>query len=373
MKRACKIFGLWVILFLLTSCWDQKDLEKLLIVYGVGIDTSLDKNSDNSYLITIAFPTIAEDAPQKKMEYSTPAKSLADAYDKLQRKAYREISYDNSRVIVFGEDAAKLGIIHHIDAMLREPLFPGTARFAIVEGRAADLLAIIPPVSLFVSTFLYESIQQSSQSTSAPYITLRRFHNEFHTKGIEPVMPYITYSAVPGVIYVGCTALFQGDKLIEVLHGNHSQAILILRGEINNGYYTANYSTKNEELDNYISVRFQGGKSKITTELIDDELNIYHKISIKATLSEFTDYESVFDSDLLKEFEDTIANAIKGDLISTINILQKTLKNDNIGYGRYVRIEHPELFDPEDWNEVFSHTKIHLELDVSIKSVGISH
>jgi|GEM_PF-1607015 len=373
MRKVYKILLVSLCMLVVSGCWDQKDLEKLLIVYGVGIDTSLNESTDSPYLITIGFPTIIEDAPDKKMEYSTPAKSLADAYDRLQRKAYREISYDNTRLIVFGEEAATLGIIRHVDAMLRAPLFPGTARFAVVEGRAIDLLSVVPPVSLFVSTFLFESIQQSNMSTSAPFTTLRRFHNEFNTKGIEPIVPYITYAAEPGIIYVGCTALFQGDKLIEVIHGNHSRALLILRGEIKNGYYTAKYQVENEELDNFISVRFQGGKSKIRTEVIDGELNINHKISINAILSEFTDYESAFDSEKLKVFERAVAEAIKRDLQSTLNILQKTLKNDNVGYGRYVRIKHPEIFDPENWNEQFSHMNIHLEVEVTISEVGITH
>ncbi len=372
MKRFKIIPLVLIALLLLTSCWDQKDLDKLMIVYGVGIDKSLEINSDSRYLITIGFPTISEEATQKKMEYSTPARSLADSYDKLQKKAYREISYDNTRVIVFGEDVASLGIIHHVDAMLREPLFPGTARFAVVEGRAVDLFDLEPPVSLFVSTFLYESIEQSSQATSAPFMTLRKFHNDYHTRGIEPVMPYITYSQEPGVIYVGCTALFRDDKLLEVIHGNHSQALMILRGEVYGGFYTARHTDNEDSLDDYLTIKLLGSKNKIEAKVIDDKITIFHKISIDSVLSEYTAYEPIFDTDRIEEFEKLVTNSLKGDITSTLNILQSTLQNDNIGYGKYVRAQLPDYFQADNWNEQFSHINIVLEVEVSIRSIGIT-
>ncbi len=372
MRKIVKLILLLLVSLLLTSCWDQKDLDKLLIVYGVGIDTSLEADSDSSYLITIGFPTISEEATKEKMEYSTPSRSLADSYDKLQKKAYREISYDNTRVIVFGEDVARLGIIHHVDAMLREPLFPGTARFAVVEGRAVDLFHLEPPVSLFVSTFLYESIEQSSQATSTPFVTLRNFHNEYHTKGIEPIIPYITYSEVPGVIYVGCTALFKGDKLLEVIHGNHSQALMVLRGEVYSGFYTARYALNDEALDDYLTIKLLGSKQKIEVKVIDDQITIFHRISINSALSEFTAYEPIFDTDKIEEFEKIAADSIKGDIVSTLNILQRTLKNDNVGYGKYVKAQLPHYFQPDNWNEQFAHANIILDVDVSIRSVGIT-
>lgn len=376
MRKPFKITTLLILTLLITSCWDQRDLEKMLIVYGVGIDKTLDETTDSEYLITIGFPTIIEDAPEKKMEYSTPAKTLADAYDRLQRKAYREISYDNTRLVVFGEEAARDGINQHIDAMFREPLFPGTARFAVVEGRAIDLMKISPPVSLFVSTFLFEIIKQSNiATTSTPYTTLRNFHNQLHTKGIEPIAPYITYSSLPDVIYVGCTALFKDDKLIEVFHGRDSLGLLMLRGEINSGYYTASFTddTKDDaKKDAYVTIRFLGGKSKVESKIVEDELNIYHKITIEGHLAEFTDSDTVFDTKKLEEFEKAIAASLKKDLSGTLKILQKILVNDNIGYGRYVRVQNPDFFDSETWNETFEHIPIHLEVEVKITAVGIT-
>lgn len=236
MKKIIKIFIFLIFLSPLTGCWDATDLEELLIVYGLGIDVSHD--NPEQYFFTIGFPTIIPEAPEQKHEFSVEAPSLGRAKNNLQRKVYRQISYENIRVVIFSEEAAKQGIMVHVDSMLREPLFRGTTRFAVAIDRAVDLLTMEPPVSLFVSTFLFDSIQQNYEATLVPISTLRNFSHEYYTDGIEAAMPFICYGADKTELNIGCVALFRGDKFIERLQGDNSRAFMLLRGEIRRGIYT---------------------------------------------------------------------------------------------------------------------------------------
>ncbi|AOT71589.1 Ger(x)C family spore germination protein [Geosporobacter ferrireducens] len=370
MRKIIKLLIMLLMSTSLTACWDSTGLENLLLVYGLGIDIS--KEDPEKYLFTIGFPTIIEEAPEKKMEFFTEAPSLGKGKSNLQNKVYRKISYDNIKVIVFGEEAARKGILPHIDSMFREPLFRGTTRFAVVEDRAVELLSMEPPVSLLVSSFLFDSIQQNYESTTVPIMTLRKFSHEYYTDGIEPAMPYICYGANRREINIGCVALFQKDKMIHTLHGDNSRGFMILRDEIHRGIYSFKYKTKEEDTDEYTSINLKGGKSKIKVKLEDSKLHIYQDITINCNLAEYTPKEIIFTKEKLKALEDYMAEEIKKDLISTIRILQKELKNDNIGYGQYVKAEYPEYFDCENWNEQFAAAIFHINTRVKIKNVGVT-
>ncbi len=370
MKKTIKFLLIILLVLPLCSCWDSKHLEELLIVNGIGIDIS--KDNPNNYLFTIAFPTITEDAPKKKATFSTEAPSLSSGKSNLQQKIYRELSYDNIRLIIFSEEVARQGLLIHLDSMLRIPLFRGTTRFVVVKDRAIDLFGLEPPVYLFIINFIFDSIEQNHNATTVPITTLRNFSNLCYTTGIEPSMPYISYGANKSEVNIDSIALFKHDKMIHVLNGMNSRAFMALKGDIQHGVHTFEYIPKGRDEKEYISINLINGKSKIKTKLIDSELHIYQDISISAHLGEYTQSEFLFTPNKVKMIEDIINGEYIKAWKETLEILQKDLKNDNIGYGRYVKANHPDYFDEEDWNNQFSQAIIHVTPKVRIRTVGIT-
>lgn len=367
MKSILKLSIIFVSCILLVSCWDSKNLEELLMIYSVGFDVS--KDDPDEFAITIAFPTIVEDAPENKTEVITVSHSLGGAKQNFQNKVYREISYGNTRVIVFSEEVARKGIYHQVDAMLREPLFPATTRFAVVNTRAHDLMSYKPPMSLLVSEFLFDAIRQSNRFTSVPFTTLRNFNHQLFTDGIQPSLPYIVYDMEGPSITINSIALFKEDKMIDILHDKMAMAFMLLKGEINYGFITTNLP---EDEDHHISIGLNGGSSKVKTEIIDGKLYINQEIKINATLSEYTLVESVFDPKMLEEFEGIMEQQIDSILMATVERLQEN-RCDNIGYGLYVRANHPDFFSTEDWCAQLSEAVVKVKSNVKIRTVGISH
>ncbi|SCX95934.1 Ger(x)C family spore germination protein [Alkaliphilus peptidifermentans] len=368
MKKILKLTIIFLMLILFTSCWDSRDLEELLLVYGIGFD--INENNPEEYVITIGFPTIIEDAPESKHEFSVIAPSFGSGKTQLQNVVYREISYGNVRIIVFSEDVARLGIYPHVDAMLREPIFNGTTRFAVVNTRAEELLKLKPPVALLVSTFIYDSIEQGHRTTTVPFTTLRNFNNELFNDGIEPSIPYVCLGEKDFELKVECIALFKGDRMVHLLKGENSTAFMLLKGEINEGFIHASY--ENEDKEEHISIVLKGGTSKIKTRVEGSRLYIDQEIKINSSLAEYTGKETVFDEAIIKKLESIVTEYYKDVMQETLSILQE-LECDNIGYGRYVKANHPDIFNAETWNEDFAEAIITAHPTVSIRSVGVSH
>jgi len=370
MKKTIKILILILLILQLSGCWDSVDLEELLIVYALGIDIS--KENPDNYLFTIAFPTIIEEAPEKKAFFSAEAPSLGSGKSNLQQKVYRELSYDNIKVVVFNEEVAKEGILSHVDSMLRIPLFRGTTRFVVVDRNARNLLELAPPVSLLISDFIFDSIQQNYKATTVPITTLRNFSNQYYTIGIEPSMPLISYGDNESELNIDSTALFKGDQMIHKITGIHSRNFMLLKGEINQGVHTFEYISEESGSTELISISFINGKTTIKTELIDSELHIFQDILINCHLGEYIPRQYIFTEDKIKALEDIMNHEIQKGSKDLLDLLQKDLKNDNIGYGKYVKANHPEFFNKEDWNSQFANAVIHINPKIRIRTIGVT-
>lgn len=370
MRKTIKLSIILLLTFYLTGCWDSINLEDLLIVYSLGIDVS--ETDTSNYNFTIGFPTIIEEAPEKKMSVSVESPSLGNGKTKLQQKVYRELSYDAIKVIIFSEEVAREGILFHIDSMLREPLFRGTTRFAAAKNRASDLIELKPDVSLFISEFIFDSIQQNYDDTTVPISTIRNFSNQYYTFGIEPSMPFISCDSKNNELVVNSVALFKGDKMIYELKEDNSRAFMLLKGEIHKGIYTFNYVTDEYPKKEFVSININGGTSKIKTELIDSQLHIFHDITVSCDLGEYTPTQPILSKSKLSELNNYLSIKVKEELENTLEVLQKELKNDNIGYGLYVKANHPSYFNKEDWNNQFSKAIIHVNPKVILRTIGVS-
>ncbi|SES68074.1 Ger(x)C family spore germination protein [Anaerobranca gottschalkii] len=346
--------------FFLTSCWDARPIDQLYLVFGIGIDTS----ENDQYLVTIVAPTIDPQAEAKKIEISSVSNSLRNAQDNIQNKAFRRITFNNTKLFVLGEDAAKEGIAKHIDTIIRDPECRGTSRILVTEGRAVDLLNVEPEFTSLVSLYIYELLEQSFFTSTVPFTTSRQFYNEYLTSGIEPILPYVKKGNREDEYIINSTALFKGDKMIGVLTHDESIALSILRSSISDGFLTAKI-----EDGEYFTLRSTGGKNKIKIDIKEDKIIITHEINIKGNITELTCQRSL-DEDFIKELEGILAFQIKTMCEKVINKLQNKYIVDSVGYGRYVKAYHPNIFDKKNWNKQFSDAEIKITVKVDIISLG---
>jgi len=352
----------------MASCWDAKQLDNLYLVYGIGIDISQENLA--RYLVTVAAPTVPPEAKEPKIEISSEGTSLRNAQDNIQNKASRRITYANTKIFFIGEEVAKRGIERHIDSLLRDPEGRGTIRLLVTEGRAVDLMQIDPPGAPLVSLYITDMLRQGHETSTIPFITLRRFNNALRTDGVEPVIPFLKYGNKSNEFLINNISLFNEDKMIGKLDGIESVAFMVLTGEVKDGFMTLSYPVGNMDEHPVLSLRILSGKSQIRTETKDSKIHIYHKISLVANISEYTSSESAFDEKIIESMERTANLHLESICNELILKLQNQYTNDNIGYGRYVKANHPEIFDADNWNEQFSKATIHVKANVRIQMVG---
>lgn len=368
MKRVYKLLLLILFCLSLSSCWDAKKLDDLYLVYGIGIDIS--EEDPSRYLVSVVSPTVHPEAAEPKIEISSEGTSLRNAQDNIQNKAARRVTFSNTKIFIISEDSANRGVARHIDSLLRDPEGRGTIRLVVTEGRAVDLMKINPPTAPLVSLYINDLLRQGHETSTIPFTTLRSFNNALKTDGIEPVIPYVKYGNQPNEFLINNISLFKGDKMIGKLDGIESFTFMVLKGEVQDGFMSLPYPLGSSSEHPVLTLRVLRGKSKIRTAIQNSRLHIYHEVSLITSISEYTSMESVFDENIIEDMEkasnihlETIANEL-------ILKLQEEYKSDNIGYGRHVQVNHPQVFDSENWNEQFSQAIVHVKANVKIGMVG---
>ncbi len=365
MKRL-KGLILFLLLSILLGCWDSTQIEDIYLINSIGIDKTEEADKIN---VTLIAPTIHPEAVEPKADISSVGYSLRSAQDNIQSKAARIIKYTNTKLLILSEEIARSGISEHVDTLLRDPEGRGTMKIIVTEGMATELMRLIPPVYPLLSEYILKLVDQGYKTTTIPSTNLRSFNNDLKSEGIEPVMPYLKYGNKEYELLINSTAIFKNDTMIGILDNLDSANLMILRNEIHDGFFSFIYED-NTGSEGIVSLRKIKGRSNISLELIDSQLNIFHEIKITTHVSEYTLDGAIYDEEIIKKVEAAANDKLKRDCEALIKKLQKEYVCDNIGYGKYVKVYYPDIFLAEDWNKTFSNVVIHIIPDFKIEKVG---
>lgn len=365
MKRKSKFIVLSIgLIFMLSACWDARNIDDLYLVFAIGIDIS--KDSEDQYLVTIVSPTVDPEAQESKIEISSVSNTLRNAQDNIQNKSSRRITFNNTKMFILGEDVAKQGIRRHLDTLVRDPESRGTIRMIVTEGRATDLMNIEPKFAPLVSLYLFDLVQNSFFTSTVPFTTVREFNNDLHTDGIEPTVPYLKYGNTKEEQIVNSTAIFEKDKMIGTLTHDESVAFALLKASARDGFLTSHLPDSESD---YVTIRKLGGKNRIVVKVVEDNIFIDHYITIDAAITEQTS-PLPLDQDVIRRLEKVFAYQVKLMCEEIVNKLQNDFKVDSIGYGKNVRAYHPNYFDGQKWNETFQDVDINIVTKINIVSIG---
>ncbi len=227
--------------YCLTGCWDRVEVNDLAIVTG----TAIDKKGDEIELtIQIFIPKAAGGSEDQSggggsdnitVTTSQTGENIADALSKLQGKLSREVFWSQCKIFIFSEELAKEGIREQMDFLLRHPEPRERTFVYISEGKAKEILDVVPRLETYSSEVLREvsnkligmqvTIQDVDEMltdiTDAVAIPYVRIKSEKHTEGKDTKFPHIDG-----------TAIFHRDKMIGTITESETRGILWLRDEI---------------------------------------------------------------------------------------------------------------------------------------------
>ncbi|QXM07086.1 Ger(x)C family spore germination protein [Crassaminicella indica] len=365
-KKYSKVCMLFICLFILTSCWDYRDIDKKCIVVAIGVD-AVGKDIEFSGEIAQLTPSAAS---QEKSQ-------VAGVYNLLSYgKTFEEarVNYDAvnpcstflgaTRVVVFGQNFAKKGIepylyrINHIYDY-RKTILP-----VVCREKPRELFKMKTKKDMSVGFLIENILNHLASSGKAMYPTVGELLFNVETGGGCYAVPYIG-TEKGDIKYLGL-AVMKKSKLIGEIDLEETDGVLYILAEKPRIVEVIPYY-KNK--NNNTSFRVAVKKRKIETNYKDNEVFIQIALDLKAELQYQYDIQPVTDNDI-KELEKSLSEKVKNKVMLAIQKAQKEFQCDYFQFRRYFKAKYPKIYKKIKWEDVFP--KMNIKVVVQTKIVNKS-
>ncbi|KYD31800.1 Ger(x)C family spore germination protein [Parageobacillus toebii] len=380
LQKAAKLLFVCVHLILLSGCWDRTEVNDLALIVGLGID----QTKDGKIMLTaeLIVPKAVGGGGQmmggggaggsETIIRSGTGVTVADAISNLQEKLSRRVFWGHTKVIMFGEKAAKAGIRQHLDFLSRNPEVRLRSNVLVSEGTAKSVLELVPSIEQSSS----EVLRELSESQLLLRVTVKDVLQMLSGDAGAAALPMVKIKPpeegkkeLQPIAFIQRTAIFKKDKMIGDIDDQLTRGVLWLRNEIKE----AN-----------ITIKPKGEKGNITatlirahTELIPKYEKGKWKMIVKATAEDDIilngtkldllnpKYTKMIEKELAKETNKRIRNTLKK--------VQKEMKADIFGFAEVFHRKYPREWNrvKDRWEEIFPDVEVVVKTKAYVRRPGI--
>lgn len=385
--------------FMLTSCLERVELNKIGVVTGFGIN-----KTEDGYLVTaqILNPAAIAGETQNALPVYTltgEGKTIQDAVSRVGQVMSSGFFLSHLNVIVIDESFAEDGFAPLLNFALRHSeIRPDISIIVAKDNCANDVLNVItaldriPAAQLNVSTMLsshtgrltnynlYDVVDMVNGDSINVVLNAVSIHREEghvdesverqdgtsgQTSQNGSTIDNILDITNPVQLRIEHLAVFKTDKLIGFLDANEAQLYNIVMGE-SKRYVLI---TRIEE-DYYTSARVTKVKSKITTDLENNEATI--KLNLDAMILENTYPIDFTNEENLTAISQYLKAQFETDINDFVHKVQTELESDIFGIGGKAYYQEHKLWKEKEgyWSELFPEITINIEVELNIDSVG---
>ncbi|MCW2279341.1 Ger(x)C family spore germination protein [Heliophilum fasciatum] len=415
----CFTLQLSCLTLLLAGCWDRNELEQLAFVLTLGIDRSVDNQID--VMLRVAVPVGVEAGPGKKAGGGTvsgttkvltvTARSVPEAISLAEATIERQIDFRHLRIVVFGEQLAKEGLLPYLDVFERYHQFrrstyiwiakEGAARHIFlttdpvleksVSRYAEDLARLVPQLSFFRMATLHEFINETdSPQVDAvlpivavnPIVEREKKENnnaplptdEYHQQlpenpepGGKTLAPLYRSGGNPSE-FLGVAVFHQG-KLVDKWSGWETRDYSLLRDTYKRSIWVFPSPTGL----GFFSLQLHRTRApQITITDVNDVPHIDIALSLEGNLLGIQSLEPYVSSDKIADLEAYAAGQIQSQIAALIQKAQRQ-KVDPFYFVRFLRTKMLTMkeLDELNWREHFAQATVTVAVDIKIRRPGL--
>lgn len=325
-----KIFLILPILFLLTGCYNYRELNDLAIVSGISVS-----KEDNTYKITaeVVNPKKQQDTSSSKepdfVIYTSSANSMQEAFREVIKESPKKLYLAQMDILIIDEKVAKEELNTIMDFISRDPEV--RSEFYVLIGKESEILEITTPLENISSKNILESLKSNNMYLGyANLITYHELINNYLNPNIEIALPSIEVkgneeegestknienTTGDASSIISTLAIFKSNKLVGYLSEKESLAYNLVMGNTQTTLIKTNYQNDqyvvNEIIDSSTKMEADPQKNKVTITIKGksaiSEVNLDCNLENKKTIE-----------NIQKKLNKTIENTIKNSIKDTI-------------------------------------------------------
>jgi len=376
MKKINTLFLIGILLsstWLLSGCWNYKEVEQLSIVSGATIDMV----EKDKVLVTVEIISVKQDPKQSALEpvyIQAIGDTFFDAVRQMVAVQGKRLYWSHAKVIVLGEEVAKRGVSHVLDflnrdAEIREDMWVLLSR----ENTASAIFYAKPETESIQAYELDYTLRAQKAISRYPAVELYRFLDMISSKNTTAILPTLKliYERGKTTTYVTGSAIIKSDKLIGYLNEQESKSLLWIREELKGGLFVVRNAGK-VGID--VTLEINKSKTEIKPFVEDNKLIMKVYVDVDVNIAEIMGREDFISEDGRNSLKKEAEKQIKKSLDNLIEKSQKELKADLFGFGETIERSIPGIPENiiEDWDEFFIDLETLVDVNVTITGSGTS-
>ncbi|MGE4353448.1 MAG: Ger(x)C family spore germination protein [Oscillospiraceae bacterium] len=379
--RIDKLIKTAVCLFLIVSlsgCWNNRELDTLGIVMGVGLDkpaeggrikiTAQLVNPNNSSSSKNGGGSGSDSSPFWNVEAT--GDTVFSAVRDLTDISSRRLFFPHNQVLVFGKSLAENGVRDYIDFFARDPETRPNVLILISEGTAEEILNTKSKLEAMPAENIHQLIDGASANTSQiASVKLKDLITRLMSKTTAPIAPMIEITERGGekTATLSGTAVFKDDKLVGKLDKTEGRGLLWVLDEVESGIIKVNHKTSGD----LISIEIVRANGKFKPEIKDGKIKIKIDITESGNIGDQSGDEDLSELSEISILEDELSETIRDEIMSAIE-KAKNLNTDIFGFGDSIHQHYPkEWKELEDkWDEIFPQLEVEIKVEAKIRLMG---
>lgn len=369
------------IIFLLTGCYNYREINELAIVSGV----SISKVGDEIELTTeVINPKKEQDASSGEepefIIYTSRAKSVQEAIRKMIKESPRKMYGAHIEILVIDEGIAREYLMDILDFFARDPEI--RSEFKVLVGKSDDVLKITTPLEKISSENIQNSLENNNQYLGfANVVTYHELISNVLNPNIELVLPVlsmkgnvnsgedkenITDTLVNATPIIDGMAIFRNNKLIGYLAEEEELTYNILRNSAKN--FLVRTNGHDEEYIVHEIIRLS---SKMEFDRHKNEMKI--TLTGKSAISEVNEKIDLENLEEVSKLERKLNQELKKIVERSILSIQKEYNSDIFGFGDVIYKSYPKYFQKikdEFKKDGFQNLKVNVSMKIKGQEKG---
>lgn len=374
-----KIMALIILLsftpFIMCSCWNRRELDKIAIVAAAGIDkVSTDKIKITAQVFKageIQSPQSGGAAVEEPyINFESVATTTFEAIRNITQISSRKLYWGHNQVFIFGKETAEEGIERYIDFFVRDHETRLMVNVIISKGTANELLETEAKLETIPAMNINDIIEELGSTSRAPQITLKDIAECLLSNTTAAVAPLVEIQEMnkKKQARISGTAVFKKGKMIGELDSLESRGFLWVIGKVKSGVITVKTPHSNDNA----SIEIIRASSDISPEIENGILNITVKIKEEGTLDEQDSSKDLTELSAWHSLERLHALAIQKEITAAVKKAQE-YNTDIFGFGEAIHRRYPLLWKDieSQWEELFPQLKVNIKIHAKLRRSGL--
>lgn len=372
-----KVLALLLVVTLLSGCWSRRELDRLAIVTGLGIDLGADPGAVR-VTVQIIKPGSFKKSGDSGGGGTTRATWVAvaegvtvfDAIRNLTLGSSRKPYWGHNQVIIIGREVAEIGVRPFLNKIMNNPEDRPTVQILIAENKAQEILQVDSGLENASAIELAKMVTGSGATSKVPIVDVHRFTEVLVNKTTASVAPIVRVAKGPddmNRLQLSGAAIFRQDRLAGSLSPSEVRGMLWVTGEVESGIVAVPLS---DGLS--VSMEVIRSKSSVDVSVTGSDVSVSILVRVETNLGAQMSQKDLSKPEAVATLNELQAESIKREIMAAL-VKSRKVGADIFGFGDYVNREAPEKWKTleSQWDSEYKRIPVKISVEVQTRQIGL--